>query len=65
MKFKILCEEGDIAFDYDVATAEIKFDELINSNLLPMKVAEGGNQLMRGFDSEAEEIMWMPAIMGG
>ncbi len=47
MIFKILCEKGDAPYDYDVETAQIKFDELTGSGLLPMKVTDKGHVPMK------------------
>ena len=67
MKFKILCNEGDAQYDYDVLEmAEIKFEELLNDNLLPVVVEpEGNKKVLKKFNPDVDEIMWVPAIMGG
>ena len=66
MKFKILCHEGDAAYEYDVMEmAEIKFDELKNDGMLPMVVTPEGNKALKEFDPAADEVMWVPGIMGG
>ena len=65
MRFKVLCEKGDAPYDYDVETAQIKFDELRGSGMLPMVVTGGGSVPMRVFDPDVEEVVWVPAIVGG
>jgi hypothetical protein len=65
MKFKIMGRLGDSEFIYDDETAKIKFDELLASNLLPMKVTGKGNKALTVFDPTAREIVWMPKIAGG
>ena len=65
MIYKILCDKGDAPFDYDVDVAEVKFDELKNSGYLPMKVDGKKHVPMKAFDPDAEEVVWVPAIVGG
>ena len=66
MRFKILCDKGDAAYDYDtVEMAEIKFDELKADGFLPMVVEPEGNKMLKAFDPDVDEVMWVPAIMGG
>ena len=65
MKFRILCDKGDAGYDYDTDMAQIKFDELIKDNYLPMKVEQGKHLPMKTFDPSINEVVWMPNIMGG
>ncbi|KKN27440.1 hypothetical protein LCGC14_0864550 [marine sediment metagenome] len=66
MLFKIMSNKGDAACDYTPEVAEIKFDELVQANMRPFEVVKGrGLKPMRVFDKEAEEVTWMPQIMGG
>ena len=65
MKFKILCEKGDAPYNYEGPMAKIKFDELKSDGYLPMKVENSQHLPMKVFDPTAEEIVWVPGIMGG
>ena len=66
MKFKIMGRKGDAEFDYnDLELAEIKFDELVESNYLPVKVSPSGTKALTKFDPDIEEILWMSKITGG
>ena len=67
MKFKIMCGKGDAGVDYGKEVAEIKFDELVESNLRPFEVvpAGGGLKPMREFNPNAKEIHWMLLLAGG
>lgn len=67
MKFKIMCDKGDAGYDYDTETAEIKFNELLSQNYLPVAVDPdtGKNKNVKEFDPDIQELIWVPAIMGG
>ena len=67
MLFKIMGSKGDAACNYALEVAEIKFDELVQANMRPFEVVKGRGlkPMMRVFDKEAEEVTWMPQIMGG
>ncbi len=67
MKFKIMGGKGDAEVDYGKEVAETKFEELMASNYRPFEVVKAGGGLkpVREFNPEAEEITWMPQIMGG
>ncbi|MFH1526279.1 MAG: hypothetical protein ABIG69_06435 [Bacteroidota bacterium] len=65
MKFKIMGKKGDAVYDYDVATAEIKFNELFSAGMVPMIKESGKNQVAKVFKSDIEEITWIPQIAGG
>jgi hypothetical protein len=65
MLFKIMGKEGDAAYDYDLDVAEIKFDELKGANLLPVAVKEGRREVLKSFDPEVEQVIWMPKVIGG
>lgn len=65
MKFKILCDKGDAGYDYDTDVAEIKFDELKSSGMLPMVITPDKREIVQKFDPDIEEISWLPAVMGG
>ena len=66
MKFKIMGRKGDAEFDYDdLELAEIKFDELVESNYLPVEVKPNGTKALTKFNPEIKEILWMSKITGG
>lgn len=66
MRFKILCGKGDAGYDYDtLEMAEIKFDELKTDGYLPVVVEPEGKRVLKGFDPNADEVIWVPAIAGG
>jgi hypothetical protein len=66
MKFKILGQKGDAEFDYDtIEMQEIKFKELSKSGLLPMVAESGKNRMLKSFEPDANEIIWIPKIAGG
>lgn len=66
MKFKIMGEKGDSEFNYDdLETAEIKFNELLESNLLPVVITPQGKTALTKFEPDADEILWMQKITGG
>jgi hypothetical protein len=66
MKFKILGQKGDAEFDYDtIEMQEIKFKELGESGLLPMVAEAGKNRMLKNFEPDANEIIWIPKIVGG
>ena len=66
MRFKIMCHKGDSLYDYDIPEmAAIKFDELIGSGMLPMVIEKSGNRLLTKFEPDVDEVMWMPAVVGG
>ena len=66
MKFKIMCRKGDSLYDYNnTEMAEIKFNELVGDGLLPMVIEKPNNRILTKFESGIEEIIWMPAVVGG
>jgi len=69
MKFKIMGKKGDNVVDYDdVETQEMKYDELIAANYLPVALNHGdkGQKVMlKAFDPDVAEILWMPKVAGG
>ena len=65
MQFKIMGAKGDTVLDYDVETGAIKFEELVNANMLPVEVTSEGNKLMKSFDSTVEKVIWLPKLKGG
>jgi Fe-S cluster biogenesis protein NfuA len=59
-------KKGDAQFDYDtVEMQEIKFKELIDSNMLPTVVEEGGSRMLTKFEPDVDEVIWIPKVMGG
>lgn len=66
MKFKIMGQKGDDVYDYDVETAEVKFNELLSASLLPVALdGSGDKKIIKKFNPEVEEITWIPKIIGG
>lgn len=66
MKFRIMGKKGDVAIDYDLEAAELKFNELKESNLIPFeKKRDGKLQKINDFNSKANELYWLPRITGG
>lgn len=66
MKFKIMGKKGDAEFDYDdIELAKIKFDELVESNYLPVAVSPSGTKALTKLNRDIEEILWMSKITGG
>jgi hypothetical protein len=66
MKFEIMGKKGHGVYDYDLQTAEIKFNELVSANLVPMCVDEQGqHEVMESFDKDATKVRWVPRIAGG
>ena len=66
MKFKIMGKKGDAEFDYDdLELAEIKFDELVESNYLPVEKTPAGTKALVEFNPKVKEILWMSKITGG
>ena len=66
MKFKIMGQKGDSEFDYDsIEMQEIKFDELKGAGMLPTVIDNGKSRMLDKFDPDANEIIWIPRIMGG
>lgn len=66
MKFKILGKKGDAEFDYDtIEMQEIKFNELKTAGMMPMVVDQGKNRMIQKFEPDADEIIFIPKIMGG
>lgn len=62
--------DSEIAFnptDADqVAKAQAKFDELTKGNHLAFrKSADGKDEIVRSFDPNAEETVFMPPLVGG
>lgn len=56
MKFKIMGKKGDAAFDYDtIEMQKLKFNELINDNMLPMVIEDGKNRILENFDPNIDE----------
>ena len=67
MLFKIMGKKGDAAVAYDLETAEMKFNELKESNLIPFERAkpEGPIKKNDNFNPDAHEVIWFPRIGGG
>lgn len=66
MKFKIMGKKGDAVFEYDtIEMQKVKFQELQGSGMLPMVRGGGGSRVLKEFEPDAEEVIWMPRIMGG
>ena len=65
MKFMIMGKKGDAVYDYDVETAEVKFNELLTSNLLPVVCKGAVKEIAKKFDPDADEVTWIPKIAGG
>ena len=66
MKFKIMSGKGDFEGDYDLETAELKFNELTAANMLPVALdGKGDKKVLKQFDPNVEEITWMFPIAGG
>ena len=67
MKFKIMCDKGDAGYTYEeMEMAEIKFNELKGSGMLPMVIGtDSKKRVLQKFDSGVEEVLWLPAIVGG
>jgi hypothetical protein len=65
MKFKIMGTKGDAAFDYDTDAAEVKFNELLAADYIPVQSKGGKSGVVKEFDPDAEKVTWMPKIMGG
>jgi hypothetical protein len=59
-------KKGDAEFDYEtIEMQEIKFAELKNAGMLPMVVEGGKNRMIDKFEPGADEIIFIPKIMGG
>ncbi len=66
MKFKILGAKGDAVLDYDIETAEVKFNELLLEGLLPFKEGETrALSRINNFDECEDEVTWLMKIAGG
>lgn len=66
MKFKILGKKGDVGLDYDIETAEIKFNELLSSGLTPFAQNETkALAKVNNFKECEDEVLWLPRIAGG
>ena len=66
MEFKIMGRKGDAVFDYDMETAEIKFNELLSAGMLPVEADEsGGSKPVASFRRDLERVTWIPRIAGG
>lgn len=64
MEFKIMGTKGDAVYDYDLETAEIKFNELLSRGMLPFEITETGNKAMTVF-KPSDKVVWLPRILGG
>lgn len=66
MKFKIMGQKGDAVFDYDtIEMQKIKFNELMGGGMLPMVRGGGGSRVLKKFEPDQEEVIWIPKITGG
>jgi hypothetical protein len=67
MKFKIMGRKGDAVYDYDTATGEVKFNELLSDGLVPFGSSGEGKKLAKvdKFHPDLEEVVWMPKLVGG
>ena len=66
MKFKIMGQKGDAAFDYDtIEMQQTKFTELEESGLLPVVRESGGLRVLKDFEPDHDEVTWIPKITGG
>ena len=59
--------KGDnVAIYKDVETQQLKFDELMASNYLPVATGQGqSGTVLKKFDPTLEEILWVPVVGGG
>lgn len=65
MIFKIMGNKGDAAIDLEtIEMQQIKFDELMGSGLLPM-VKDPAPRMLKSFEPEHDEVLWIPRIAGG
>lgn len=64
-------KKGDAVMEYDdVEIQEIKFNELVEANYLPIALKQLGkdlekNTLMKAFDPDVDEVLFMPRVVGG
>lgn len=66
MKFKIMGQKGDAAYDYDtLEMQQIKFNELKTAGMLPMVREPAGSRLLKKFEPDHDEVIWIPSIAGG
>lgn len=66
MQFKIMGTQGDAGYEYDTLDMQmIKFAELQSSGMLPVKTTPAGKEIMKEFDPNIDEVVWIPRIVGG
>lgn len=65
IKFEIMGKKGHAEPAYDLETAEMKFNELKESNLIPFEKKENGLKKMDKFNPDAKVIRFMPRLGGG
>ena len=67
IKFKIVGEKGDTALAYDLESAEEKFDELKERNLVPFAKSKGvaGLKKINDLKGNPAEVIWFPRVAGG
>lgn len=66
MRFKIMGTKGDAALDYaDPEVAEIKFDELMLDMIPVARDKDVPARILKHFDPDVNEVVWIPKIAGG
>ena len=65
MKFKIMGQKGDFEGGYDRVTASEKFEELFDSGMLPVVRENDTSRILKKFEPDHDEMLWIPKIMGG